>query len=77
MVKRRRRRRRQITPKFLIILILFIAAVLMGILAISSLVGSGTPGADGVPQSSPTQKPGILEGLFNSETPEPTPETTP
>lgn len=77
MVKRRRRRRRQITPKFLIILILFIAAVLMGILAISSLVGSGTPGGDGVPQSSPTQKPGILDGLFNSETPEPTPEPTP
>ena len=72
--RRRRRRSRRITPKFLIILILLIVAVLMGILAISSLVDGGS----GEPNSSETQKPGgLLDGLFGQDTPSPTLSPTP
>ena len=72
--RHRRRRSRRITPKFLIILILLIVAVLMGILAISSLVDGGS----GEPNSSETQKPGgLLDGLFGQDTPSPTLSPTP
>lgn len=79
MVKHRRRRRR-VTGKFIIILVLFIIALALGILAISSLGGGSSDPESTDPSAS--QKPGVLDGLFNKteapvETPEQSPEETP
>lgn len=67
-MSKHRRSRRRITGKFILILVLFIAALAMGILAISSLTsgeGSKNPGesADG----------SFLGNIFSSATPEETP----
>lgn len=63
-----RRRRRRVTGKFVIILILFIIALALGIVALSSLGGenidpSKTPGG--------TNSPGFWDGLFGTPTPSP------
>ena len=68
---RHRRRRRKITGKFIIILILFIIALTLGIVALSSLSGSG---------DDPDKTPGSLwEDLFSSPSPSlsPSPENSP
>ena len=85
MATRRRRRRRRITPKFLIILILLIIAILMGILALSSLTGGGVSVPEQSPANSaepaagqPETTPGDEASLPAQEpTPSPTPEPTP
>lgn len=85
MATRRRRRRRRITPKFLIILILLIIAILMGILALSSLTSGGVSVPEQSPANSaepaagqPETTPGGEASLPVQEpTPSPTPEPTP
>ena len=78
MAKHRRRRRR-VTGKFILILILFILALTLGILALSNLGGGGEVDPTGTPAGEGT--PGFWDGLFGSPTPsatiEPTPEITP
>ena len=81
---RRRKKRRVISPKFFIIVILFIIAVLMGILALSSLGGPSAPAPTKAPASpGATETPGLPQSSETpdntepEETPEPTPEPTP
>ncbi|HOG01026.1 MAG TPA: PQQ-binding-like beta-propeller repeat protein [Clostridia bacterium] len=72
---RHRRRRRRVTGKFILILVLFIIALTLGILALSNLGGGG--------ETDPTKTPGKTGGsgfwtdLFGSPTPEATVEQTP
>lgn len=85
MATRRRRRRRRITPKFLIILILLIIAILMGILALSSLTSGGVSVPEQSPANSAEPTAGQPETTPDGEaslpaqepTPSPTPEPTP
>jgi len=63
-----RRRRRRVTGKFVIILILFIIALALGIVALSSLGGEN---ADPTKTPGGTNSPGFWDGLFGTPTPSP------
>ena len=66
-MRRRRRRRRRITAKFVIILVLFIIALTLGILVLCNLGDDGSSVVEGE-----TEKTGIIDSIFGTQTPEPT-----
>lgn len=65
-MKKRRRRRRRVTAKFVIILVLFIIALALGILVLSSM-GSENDAIE----PGETEKPGLIDSIFNKATPTP------